>query len=130
MDPINTHTYDGKLKSLPSIFINHLSAIQSEEDKLKIFTKLRSELYSKIPNINPKVIIYYDQIVNDKYNINNFDATNKLSAYDLLYLIAIHIDSLDINILSEQLLDMQTGNCPQGRVIRLYQVLTEIMDNL
>ena len=40
-------------------------------------------------------------------NINNFDATNKLSAYDLLYLIAIHIDSLDINILSEQLLDMQ-----------------------
>jgi len=125
----STHFYDRKI---PKDLINRLNDVIkttkniSKDAKLLCFNNLRSELLLyKI--VNNTGIEYYDRIILS-YQTNktdNYDSINKMNAIDLLYTIyLISIYNKDvIPILSEQLNDMKTGFCPQGRTIRFTQII-------
>jgi hypothetical protein len=55
----------------------------------------------------------------------NYDPINNLSVDDLLLEIATRIKRgiIDPETFEQQLIEMRTGMCPQGRTIRLYSVL-------
>jgi hypothetical protein len=63
-------------------------------------------------------------VVNDIGTPNNYDLTNQLNADHLIGLCGNYIDNEDfLLIMKEQLKDMSTGMCAQGRCYRLYQVV-------
>ena len=119
-----THSYDKniskdiytKIKSLIPTFDNI-----SKDGKLLVFAKLRSELNTEIS------IKFYDQMINDYINNNmqNYDPLNELDPIDLLYIIYLISQNNNeiLLVLNEQLKDMQSGSCPQGRSIRLLQTI-------
>lgn len=111
---IQTHTYDGQLPQLDLNCQENVPAI--------------SELRHKIEMINPLVLTFFDVIVRDKGRPPNFDPTNNLDAYYLLNFIAVNQQYLDYSLFIEQLQDMNTGFCPQGRTTRLYQIIIQISD--
>lgn len=115
---LNTHTYDGQLSLLPS----SLSLLLVHKN-LECIPELRKSF------TNPISLYYFDIIVRDGYTLPNFDPTNKMYAFDILYLLALYKDQISLLILEEQLAEMMSGFCPQGRVIRLYQVLRPIIDS-
>lgn len=59
----------------------------------------------------------------------NWDSTNRLYACDLLYAIVMNSSGNDelVSLLEAQLVDMQTGMCPQGRTTRLVQCLWSLL---
>lgn len=127
----NTHFYDNNisinLKSSIQALIQSNSSIP-EEDKLDTFNTVRNQLIGV--NSGPKSLHYFDKMVSDfkSDNKNNWDPINELDAADLLFLVCHNITRdtkhLDITLLSEQLNDMKTGFCPQGRTIRLVQIIS------
>ena len=110
---LNTHSYDGKIENrLPVININI-----SEK-------KIRGEELLNCAKMNPIAIKYLTCIVNSIGENTNIDNTNHLNADDLISLCWLLKENKDfMKELEIQLLDMQTGNCPQGRTHRLYQIL-------
>ena len=122
----NTHFYDNniskELKSEIDALIVSMSSV-SKEDKLAIFDNIRSELFGV--NQGVRALQFFDRMVSDfeSGNEGNWDPINKLDAADLLYVVCHHIKDYDIILLSEQLNDMGTGFCPQGRTIRLIQII-------
>jgi len=139
-----THSYDNKIsqdiyeKIKPLIV---LTGSISKEEKIKGFSKLRSKLTNNVVGLK-----YYDEMVNNYVtnvtnnndnNTNNsnnsgnnpgnsnYDALNNLNAIDLIYIVYMISEKNDeiLSIFSEQLLDLQTGFCPQGRTVRLIQTI-------
>ena len=121
-----THTYDNQLtKDIydniePFVFIFNS---MEKSDKLVMLDKLRSVI-----NIdNTSGIEYYDKMVKDFIDNtdSNYDPINKLNAIDLLYIIfTIYQHNYDIiPLFIEQLKDLESGFCPQGRTIRLIQII-------
>ena len=125
-DPMDVHIFDGQLLYSKSLILPHLqiAALVSNEDKLAAFGQLKLQLD---PNPN------FDTIVNDFMSIGhspgpNYDPTNELYADDLLYLCACLVQKMPLNetlifLLNEQLVQMSTGMCPQGRTHRLMQII-------
>ena len=124
----NTHFYDNNisqdiLDKIESLMLT--SKDISKEDKLLCFDKLRNKLKS----LNTSVIAmkFYDQIIESYVNDDgkNYDPINKLEPIDLLHRIFIISETNhEITVsLKEQLEDMKTGFCPQGRSIRLIQII-------
>lgn len=130
MEKLNTHFYDGKLQDSIKEIQNDLDKIKfiSYEDKLKSLYILLNDL-STNKNIKPPGIRCLTTIVSDFSNKSaaNYDHINKLSASELLYLCYEKIYNENkkdmIDILITQLNDMSSGMCPQGRTIRILQVL-------
>ena len=125
----NTHFYDDNmskdvLKKIKA-FVDNSSEI-NKNDKLKSFDKLRKTLVKL--NINPIVMIFYDGIINSYIQSDgkNYDPINNLDAIDLLYIIYLISQNNDdiLLLLGDQLEDMKTGFCSQGRTIRLVQIIT------
>ena len=129
-----THFYDNNIsksiiESIQPLLIK--SGTVSKEDKLVIFDDIRTLLTEiKTNEIGMK---YYDQIIQSfmKDGEGNYDSTNKLDAIDLLYVIcmlSVHMnnDSM-LLLLKEQLEDLQSGFCPQGRTIRFMQIISSFM---
>ena len=123
-----THNYDNNISAdiynkLFPLIIETKKV--SGETKLVLFDNLRSLIsHDKL------AIKYYDMMVQDyiSQNRNNIDPINKVDAIDLLYIISTFCqnnqESVDIiDLFIEQLKDMQTGFCPQGRTIRLIQII-------
>lgn len=123
---MNIHIFDGQLleaKALLSVYLESAAEVSSE-DKIMAFEQLKTFIQ---PNLN------FDIIVNDfktfGHNLgSNYDPTNELYADDLLYLCAILLEKLDntdefLFIFNQQLIDMSTGMCPQGRTHRLFQII-------
>lgn len=115
MHYLNTHTYDFLLPPL-----NFESSVKKD------FSQLRLELSKRLNQHNQSALTYFDLIVNDGHNHQNFDQTNNIYADDLLYLLSINIESIPWEYFIEQLLDISTGSCPQGRTIRLFQIINTI----
>ncbi len=121
-----THFYDRCLSNELLEKINPLISKASEiskEDKLSAFIELRMEILDDILALK-----YYDEIINDYVENNNlnYDPINNFSSIDLLYNVYLIFTKDNNNITSlliEQLKDMQTGFCPQGRTIRLIQLI-------
>ena len=118
-DPLNTHTYDGNLDCnlIPSlVFVKELTQEQKQ--------KRGSELVEHATGLDAKAIHFLREIVNSIGTPANFDNTNSLSADDLICLCWDQRDNPEfMNTLETQLMDMETGFCPQGRTHRLFQTL-------
>lgn len=116
---INVHAYDGKLKDTKLIYFN-------KHDKLKLFGRIKKKINNRFLN----------HIISDflKYGVDtkspNYDSLNELYADDILATILDLIfksvsqnNSDDIfKLFIEQLNDMSTGFCSQGRTVRLIQI--------
>jgi len=124
MDPkskdwLLTHSYD-KLISKDLI-----TKITRETNKIDNIDKIANILQDKIKD--PIAKIYLDKMLIDN---NNYDAINNLDSLKLLYLVALIAENNDniIPLLIEQLKDLQTGFCPQGRTIRLIQIIQPFLN--
>jgi len=125
-----THTYDGKLKTIKLQLqddILRASTIPKSE-KLSCLGILRLEL-QKYP-FPPEASRCFEAIYKTFLQVGrargpNYDPTNDMYADDLLYLCyekAIGNSEFTESLIL-QLVDMESGLCPQGRVIRLFQIL-------
>ena len=116
----DTHLYDGKLKQAISPFQAELAEIRAweEEKKERAFFYLRSLLGK-----DRVALHYFDLIVADGHSPSNFDPSNGLWADELLLALAQRQGDDLASALAQQLRDMRTGSCPQGRTHRLFQLV-------
>ena len=129
MDKLNTHHYDGALNKV-------VSCDATREEKEEMFNRLIQDLLVNhliINNQRSTAIRAVSIITSGIQKPENYDSTNGLYADNVLYHICCKLqEKQDLDILkclSEQLSDIITsGSCPQGRVIRLVQVLDSIND--
>ena len=123
MNKTDTHFYDSKL----SVDIKEVKSDlkQIEFKKLYILVKEHKHLDDNLKTFALKAISI---IIDDINSTANYSASDLKRADDILYHLCIKIFSdTDQNSivknLAEQLSDMiLSGNCPAGRVNRLYQL--------
>ena len=109
---VNTHDYDGKLTSIPSVAIN-------EADLFQLQFRLR----------NAHALRALQLLLTDRSH--NYDPSNRLHALELLTLI-LQSDKVTecFPLLEEQLADIVlSGPCAQGRCARLYQLYVAVKQN-
>lgn len=123
MRKLDTHYYDGKLP-IKDEKIKDVISTYTDDELRSIIKSLRYKIESKPRSGNS--LFYFDAIVRDAHGSPNFDPINHLYANELLYIIAIYSDSIDTLLLIEQLNDMKSGFCPQGRTTRLYQIIQHL----
>ena len=115
---IDVHTYDGVIDTTQLRELKMFDNLNIEEKKergLRLATTLN--MCGKAKNI-------FRKMVEDMGTNANIDTTNGLIADNLILLCLKHqYNENFINILEEQLMDMQSGFCAQGRTHRLYQIL-------
>jgi hypothetical protein len=142
VDKTNAHYYDGELlcddydnKDMVAI-LALIANIPSEEKKENvsefIFNLTTSSLVKDMPEKNSTALSYLNKMVNDWGGSLNYDATNNISSEDVLYICASEWRNLFLaksELIKDfaknffiQCADIQSGSCPQGRVIRLWQV--------
>lgn len=126
---MNVHIFDGKIKN------NYIVKNKfSNDEKIKMFDELLEVLQSDASKKGLNLI----KNIGDK---NNYDHTNDMYADDVMAEICDYIikESYSENkekiedvktiimTIDEQLSDMyNTGQCSQGKVIRLYQIYKSI----
>jgi len=128
---LNTHFFDGKIHYALDLIAPYLE----QSSKADAVTKLREFEKLKQKITNPGALRCFDAIVRDfdgagrTASSGNWDSTNGLYACDLLY--AICVNSYEngeiVKLLESQLIDMQTGLCPQGRTTRLVQCIWSLL---
>lgn len=112
----NTHTYDGQIKdrylSLKILDNKYLvNNITYEQALLEIYNSTSDNTVHQI----------IQKIQNSNYD--NYDHTNTIHLVDLLPRVWKFYRLLnDKTALYEQIIDMKTGLCAQGRTIRLFQL--------
>jgi len=119
-NPLDTHSYDGNLsvELLPDLM--YIRELQKEQ-KIERGKDIKD---IAVATFNPTAIRYLDGIINDIGTDANVDSSNGLIADDLLCLCWVYRDNSNFMIeLETQLMDMETGFCPQGRTHRLFQTL-------
>ncbi len=113
----NVHQYDGQLNEVVLS-----SKFNSSEEALECILQIPK----KVP-LSCKALEIFKQLVVDIGTEGNHDQDNHLRVEDLLYEIAYLLLEVGLTlhsqILEEQLLDMASGMCPQGRTTRLCQVI-------
>ncbi len=118
-DLLNTHTYDGKLSPLLLPELYDMTDKTTEEKTL-----VCRNIMNKCSHFDGVAKKHLENIVSSIGTAANLDNTNQLVAEDLLYLCCYHSDNEEfLDVLEKQLMDMETGACPQGRCARLYQTL-------
>lgn len=123
LNPLNTHTYDGKLNTdlLPDLISMNQLTLNQKQERGK-------ELIIAANKLHPNAIAYLTNIVASMGTPANLDLTNILMADDLICLCWLYREDSDfMSVLETQLLDMNTGFCPQGRTHRLFQTLMAFM---
>ena len=130
---MDVHAYDAELLESKALILRQLEMAHqcTRDDKMAAFADLRAKIsHASIP--------YYNAIINDyiHHPLQNYDPTNDLYADDLLYLCyqLKYNNTIDVvlftDVLNEQLVDMQSGMCAQGRTHRLFQVVITFIDYL
>lgn len=120
MKPTDTHYYDNKIDPDIIRIINNLNIPNND------LNNLRNKLIES--KINKTGLSYFDKIITNK---NNYDPVNKLDIIKLLHIID-HLsndNSEIITIMKEQLDDLKTGFCLQGRSIRLLQIIIPFINH-
>lgn len=106
------HRYDGTLPT-------HRAVPEAQKKAAMFLQRVRS-------TISQRAFFHLQQIITGSES-SNYDSVNHLSAISLLAEIADCLetqqDSDIVRVLESQLEDMSTGSCPQGRTIRLYQIV-------
>lgn len=117
-DPLNTHSYDGKIDIHQLPDLNSVRQLSLEEKRRRGI-----ELQSYV-KLNSVAAHYLSGIVSSIGTPANIDSTNGLIADDLICLCWVYRENSEfISVLESQLVDMATGFCPQGRTHRLFQTL-------
>lgn len=114
----DVHEFDGKID------MNDFPRV-SQEDEQRIISYIREA------RMNPVATSMAIDIVNPGNDARNTDGINRAHARELLLSVVSLIRNLPeqdrgewIRLLEEQLRDMsRLGPCPQGRTIRLWQLL-------
>jgi hypothetical protein len=114
---MDVHTFDGQLLEIKTFLLPYLEI--SPENKFNVFQQLKILIGSNVT---------FDIIVNNSKSNENYDPTNDLYADDLLYICGIIAENIPdkdsfVSTFNEQLTDMSTGMCAQGRVHRLFQII-------
>lgn len=141
-DKLETHTYDGKLRTYRALVAADLERARFTDParKQRACAELRAAL-ARTPAATPHTLRYFDDIcavaewnAPRRRTSPNYDPSNDLWADDLLFLCYELYrrdshrrprDRSDIlRTLAEQLHDMSTGPCPPGRTTRLFQTYT------
>lgn len=126
--PRDVHDYDGKLKEVKAILDSELIRIYQIPIEYRI-----AELKNYTPTITkyttPMGVSAYTTIVHTGAKSANYDPSNELDAFDLLWLCYEQCveDSDFLAILGCQLEDMAVGMCAQGRTTRLFQLVYAIL---
>jgi len=143
---LNTHSYDGKIVYTIEFFHEEMKKIRliSVDDKNRSFDELRTFLIQN-KHTTQNTMICFNSIVSNILSNTNYDGANNLYADDILYLIFMYIlDELGENkdklgyidrseyliLLAQQLDDMISGQCSQGKSTRLMQVLLLKLNNI
>jgi hypothetical protein len=132
----DTHFYDGKLFTLlPELEEDIVRASKvSDPDKTLAFAELERVLRDRggphiggIMRSYMAIVTSHRQYGRMKNQNPNYDNDNNLYACDLMYLlyekIVLQNSTEHLKLLYEQLDDMSSGLCPQGRSTRLFQAL-------
>ena len=124
--PLDVHYYDGNWGDVDR-YIDKITNIPSplKQDHIN---SLRSRLTNGKIKISPIAILNFNTIA----ATNTFDPSNKIHVYDLLYILEElckeYEDPTDLlNIMVEQLEDLSSGLCTQGRTTRLYQIMVSFV---
>lgn len=113
----NLHSFDRKLDTSFENFIYPVSPTFSQEVKVEV-----EDLPSRL-HLSSEACKILQILIGDIGKSPNQDGINRLSVDDLLLKLNQVISQFDHAILDTQLLEMRSGMCPQGRTIRLLQVL-------
>lgn len=109
----NVHKFDGKIKNLFTPTTTY-----TEEEKLKMFETFKPKLNS------PSAKQMLDVLIRD-IKIKTKNIQDEIDATDILASIITHKDCDELlGYIEEQLGDITLGQCPSGRVIRLFQIWT------
>lgn len=119
-DPLNTHSYDGKIDILQLPDLITVGQLSFEEKRERGFQLIDNA----VGKINTIAISYLNGIIKDIGTQANVDPTNNLVADDLICICWVYRENVEfMSMLEIQLMDMATGFCPQGRTHRLFQIL-------
>jgi hypothetical protein len=131
----NTHYYDGQLLDEQSMMAEELQNIKKFTNnckKMTVHNFIQDIISVNIPEKNYISVNNLNVVFSSWNQTSNFDHTNDISKDDVLYILAIEWNALKFSkpeltkdFASEfflQFMDMQSGGCPQGRVIRLFQI--------
>lgn len=131
----SAHFYDGKLETSIASIKDRLDEVQmiTPTEKSRVFSELATIIESPLARKSLRVIISdFQRYAQTTHPANqNYDSKNRLFACDLLYLVYHKIQSIADKkersvftlLVVEQLQDMLTGICAQGRTTRLLQLL-------
>ena len=123
MESTNTHSYDTKLNIVKEELKFLFLTVSNITDKQK--QESFKELYNKIlPELSELERIFLLKLISEKDNY--YDPINDLRVDELLYLCCIRILEGNVDFLNnfkQQLSDLKTGSCVQGRSIRLLQLI-------
>lgn len=135
---LNTHFFDGRLETMIQDYVfEDIERVKSFKEEKKIgFDYLRNK-----KGYTQNGLTYLNSMIDTFHKFgrggDNYDPLNYLFACDLLYIIYEKIleeDKKDehdyFDLLVIQLEDMKSGFCPQGRTIRLLQVILMLRDDL
>jgi hypothetical protein len=130
----NTHYYDGQLdtESLLMEELKNVKKFANNSKKTAVSNFIQDICGINTPEKNYISINNLNVVFSSWDQTSNFDHTNNVSKDDIMYVLAIEWNALKFSepaltkdFASEfflQFMDMQTGGCPQGRVIRLFQI--------
>lgn len=118
-DFIDVHSFDGSIQTL-------YTTTDSTNDKNSLFAWILNSVKN---NKDTDGIKGLELIVKDRDTSSNVDLKNNLNAEEILCKIILYLKKQSniediLCILLEQMRDMYiSGRCPQGRTVRLMQVL-------
>ena len=138
---MNTHFFDGKLKEAKEQLAPYLSDVEkiNKAEKLELFALFATLLVSR-PTTTPQSqhnlqIIITDYQKHQPHTGPNYDSSNDLASEDLLYFLADLISKIPedqrddfLDLANQQLTEMSSGMCPQGRSYRILQVIWPTLD--
>lgn len=120
---LNTHFYDNKLSEAKEVLHNDLETTSRipDEEKINVIYQLKKSLRTVLTRIEMR---FLNKLIKEKNKW--YDPVNDLHVNDLLYLCYYHVSTGNedfIDNFRQQLTDLRTGSCVQGRSIRLLQLL-------
>lgn len=127
MISLQTHSYDGKFREYANsgVYGEMISKASDTDLKIKVakFDELIEKINATTNKYKPTSITSVNLIKSSISSTANYDASNNLRADNLLYVLCEN-DKIELDVLMEQLSDIITsGQCPQGRVHRLWQLV-------
>jgi hypothetical protein len=124
---IDVHTFD---RNLNSYLIQHINNITINNDlDIQTFYNTFIDKVGNESSSGKGLALIYNSVGENYDTINNIDAKRLLTIIiDYFYQLSDDKKMDLIEILSEQMADMyDTGQCSQGRTIRLIQILSYIL---